>query len=110
MSPNEEEIIKDLKADWEVQSITSHVKGYWNFEDTSFDLRDLKEIKDLKGKDTGRMYLRMKDGQVFLCRARDESYYQVERINRTELKLSCYFKNQIMDEHIKLATFELRRK
>lgn len=105
-----DEIIGELRCDWQIQSVTPHTDGYWDYEAASFDLRHLKTTEELTKKDTGAMYITAKDDQVLLCIAGNESYYQVELVDLGELRLSCYFKNQMMDKHIKLATFDLRKK
>ena len=111
MATDEQNIIKALKHNWEVVSIEQHAKGYWNMDDSSFNLKNLKTKETIKRDGTGELYLSIKNGQNVLLISGDRSYYEITELRDRTLKLTCYFQNESMDSGpIKIATFNLARK
>lgn len=103
-------MLKALKHDWQIASIDQHAKGYWNMEDSSFNLKDLKTEDEIRQNGTGELYMKIKNGQALLLINGDRSYYEINELGDSTLNLTCYFQNDSVDSGpTKIATFGLVR-
>jgi hypothetical protein len=79
-------------------------------DDHSFDLRYLKAKESLSQNGTGELYLGVENGQNLILVNGENSYYEINELADTTLRLTCFFENSAMNSGpIKLVTFELTR-
>lgn len=111
MLNDEHEILVKLKHDWVIDSVEQHTTGYWDFLDKSVDLRLLKEEGDLDPSELYEIYLKVDIDRILINISGDTSYYEVEKLNSTQLHLACYFQDmENRYDLVKLMTLKLSRK
>jgi hypothetical protein len=108
---NEQEILKELKHDWDIDSVEQHAKGYWDYSYSSFDLRLLKTTEELIDNELHETYLTITRSRILINISEDESFYEVEDLKEKSVNVTCYFQDrENKHELIKIATFKLSRK
>jgi hypothetical protein len=105
------EILSVLKQDWNLESVEQHAKGYWTFEDKSFDLRNLKTKDYLNPNEKYEIYLQIVEDKILVKISGNESFYEVVHLNEKYLCVICYFQDKdLTSAKVKLMTLTLSRK
>jgi len=107
----EAKILIDLRHNWDVAAFDFDIKGYWTFEDNSFDLTDLRLKEEATENKDGQIYLTVGEESIRISIVGDESYYEVTKLTDTELNVTCYWQSRSVDHGLmKLGTLTLRKK
>jgi len=87
----QEMMLANLRHKWGIDSIKSHVVGYWNFEGDKFDLRNLK-LGNKSRKVKSQIFLDFVDEQARISIGGESSYYLVDRLLKKKLTLITFIK------------------
>lgn len=91
-----------------IESVDQHAKGYWTFEDNSFDLRNLKSKEQLSDDD--QLYLDKKDDELLIRINNDNSFYSVVLKSKKTISVTIYFVSRGRYQQLmKIATLNLVR-